>query len=54
MTSEAEDEFGKLKSKLEALMNITDTYAKSPQDTYTHDLHQRLDNLAMYVLCSLI
>jgi len=45
---------GKFKSKLEALINIADTHVKGPQETYTHDLHQRLDNLARYVFYSFI
>ena len=52
MTSEAEDGLRKLKSKLQALMDIADTFAKGPQDTSTHGLAKRLDNLAKYVFSS--
>ena len=48
-TAEAEDEFGKLKSKLVAFMNIADTYAKEPQGTPTTDLSKRLERLARYI-----
>ena len=48
-TAEAEDEFRKLKSKLVALMNIADTYAKEPQGTPTTDLPKRLERIARYI-----
>jgi len=48
-TAEAEDEFRKLKSKLVALMNIADTYAKEPQGTPTTNLSQRLERLSRYL-----
>jgi len=48
-TAEAEDEFGKLKSKLEILMNIADACATDPQGTPTTGLSERLESLARYV-----
>jgi len=48
-TTEAEDEFGRLKSKLVALMNIANTYAKEPQGNPTNDLSKRLERLTRYI-----
>jgi len=53
-TAEAEDEFGKIKSKLELLMKIADTYAKNPQETTTVGLSERLESLSRYVLRSTV
>ena len=52
ITTEAEDEFGKLKSKLEILMKIADTYAKDPHKTSTAGLSERLKSLSRYALGS--
>jgi len=54
VTAEAQDEFRKLKSKLEILMKIADTYAKDPQETSTADLSERLESLSRYLLGSIV
>jgi len=46
-TAEADDEFGKLKSKLEALLKVA---AKAPPGPYTSNLSMRLQSLSEYVV----
>ena len=51
-TAEAEEGLGKLKSKLEALVNITDMYTKGPQETSTDNLSKSLEDFARYIVYS--